>query len=199
MTLTNSEAFQLPKPESYMDGAARRFSRNAKRSRQKHGDYWKAILADPRGEILKVMQAEAHDRPHEVAPPFTLILFKRDGSGLFGNQGINTLHIPGTNGPTQDYGGWPAFLVNDYAEFGSGGNSNTDVIHYQDSTYIGSDDGHWTAGKHSVQFGGQITRANFNHFELASASGTFNKLWPHLAQRSARRFHVCPSGRRRVV
>lgn len=90
------------------------------------------------------------------------------------NEGIDTLHIPGTNGATTDYGGWPAFLVSNYAEFGSGGNSNTDVIHYQDSTYIGSGDAHWTIGKHSVLFGGQVTRANFNHFELANATGTFS-------------------------
>lgn len=115
-------------------------------------------------------------KPHFIVDGYfgvTLMGTNTEPPNLGINEGINTLHIPGTNGPTKDYGGWPAFLVNSYAEIGSGGNSNTDVIRYLDSTYIWSGDATWTAGTHTIAFGGQITRANFNHFELADASGTF--------------------------
>lgn len=115
-------------------------------------------------------------KPHFIVDGYfgvTLMGTNTDPPNLGINEGLDTLHIPGTNGPTKDYGGWPAFLVNSYAEIGSGGNSNTDVIHYDDSTYIWSGDATWTAGSHTVAFGGQITRANFNHFELGNASGTF--------------------------
>lgn len=90
------------------------------------------------------------------------------------DEGTSTLNLPGTNGPTRDYGGWPAFLVSGFAELGSGGNSNTDVIRYFDHTYLWNADGNWIKSAHTVKFGGMITRGSFNHFEESNASGTFN-------------------------
>lgn len=88
-------------------------------------------------------------------------------------EGINTLNLPGTNGPTLDYGGWPSFKVSSYATFGNTGSSSGDVIRYYDRTYIWTADANWIRGAHTVEFGGNVVRDSFNHFELANAPGTF--------------------------
>jgi hypothetical protein len=51
----------------------------------KGADYWRAILADPKGELTKVMESEADTRRDEegqpeVGRPFTILLLKRDGT-----------------------------------------------------------------------------------------------------------------------
>lgn len=88
-------------------------------------------------------------------------------------EGLKTLNLPGTNGPTMDYGGWPSFRVSGYSPFGNTGDSHGDVIRYYDRTYISSADANWIHGGHTVQFGGSVVRQSFNHFELASAPGAF--------------------------
>ncbi len=105
---------------------------------------------------------------------FNLMGTNSEPANLNVNEGLQALNLPGTNGPTRDYGGWPAFLISGFSEVGSGGNSNTDVIRYYDHTYNWTAGANWIKGSHTVKFGGTVVRAGFNHFEEANASGTFN-------------------------
>lgn len=87
------------------------------------------------------------------------------------NEGLTTLGIPGTNGPTTEYGGWPAFSINNYALFGNSG-AIGGPINYNDQTFTYSVAATWVKGSHTIGFGGSIARQSFNHFE-GSPAGTF--------------------------
>lgn len=108
-----------------------------------------------------------------AAPNFVL-------DGYFGLTQINTnsvpvgsdqnvgqnLGIPGTNGPTSDYGGWPYFSIsNGFSPVGN----NQGAIHYADREYQTQVAATWGHTSHSVRFGANVNRQIISHFECGTA------------------------------
>jgi outer membrane receptor protein involved in Fe transport len=91
------------------------------------------------------------------------------------NLGLTLLGLPGTNGPTRAYGGWPEFLIDNYSALGNPGSGGTGgPIIYKDSNYQYTANATWTHATHNVRFGFDIARQGINHFETTSSSGQFN-------------------------
>ena len=95
------------------------------------------------------------------------------------NFGLDTLDIPGTNGPNALQGGQPGFFIGGSAAagFGSGGGSSTGSYStlgnpnsgspflFRDNQYVGNADLSWNLGRHSMKFGGEYTHSAINHFQ----------------------------------
>lgn len=128
------------------------------------------------GDVYNVTASEAYvARPNLVIDGYFGMVLEGTNNSPFDlniNEGLTTLGIPGTNGPTINYGGWPAFSVKDYALFGNSGGVGG-PIDYNDHTFTYSVSGSWVKGSHTIGFGGSVTRQSFNHFE-GSPAGTFN-------------------------
>src|SRR5262249_28800114 len=91
------------------------------------------------------------------------------------NLGLDFLGIPGTNGPSREYGGWPQFSITNFATFGNpGGGGDGGPIRYADSQYQYTANATWVKANHNVRFGVDIARFGLNHFETSSPAGTFN-------------------------
>jgi Carboxypeptidase regulatory-like domain/TonB dependent receptor-like, beta-barrel len=91
------------------------------------------------------------------------------------NLGQTFLGLPGTNGPTRSYGGWPQISVNSYATLGNPGSGSAGgPIYYKDRQYQYTANATWTKGTHSVRFGADLARQELNHFETTSSAGAFN-------------------------
>jgi hypothetical protein len=86
-----------------------------------------------------------------------------------GNYGVNTLHIPGTNGDTRLAGGTPAFLLGPAGQtafWNSMGNSDTgNPFEFRDNQYVANTNLSWTKGRHGLRFGVEHTRSGLNHFQ----------------------------------
>ncbi|HEX4002959.1 MAG TPA: TonB-dependent receptor [Candidatus Acidoferrales bacterium] len=84
--------------------------------------------------------------------------------------GLDTLHIPGTNGPDPLQGGIPAF------QFASGtfsplGNPNTgNPFLFRDNQYVSNANISWSKGKHQIRFGIEINHTQLNHFQPQGGS-----------------------------
>jgi Carboxypeptidase regulatory-like domain/TonB dependent receptor len=102
------------------------------------------------------------------------------------NYGLNTLQIPGTNGPDPLQGGIPGFIFagSSSAGFGSGGgtsngtyssfgnpNSGSPFL-FRDNQYVGNANLSWNKGKHSFRFGGEYTHSAINHFQPQATSNS---------------------------
>ncbi len=85
------------------------------------------------------------------------------------------LGIPGTNGPTRAYGGYPQISVTNYTDLGNGGSSGG-PIYYDDRQYQYAANATWIKGHHNVRFGFEAAYQDLNHFDTGSAPGhlTFN-------------------------
>lgn len=98
------------------------------------------------------------------------------------NFGLDTLNIPGTNGPILFDGGQPAFIFSgsSAAGFGSGGGSSNSTFSslgnpnsgspfiFRDNQYVGNTNLSWNRGKHQMRFGGEYTHSAINHFQPQS-------------------------------
>jgi hypothetical protein len=98
------------------------------------------------------------------------------------NLGLNFLGIPGTNGPSREYGGWPEFTVgtgtanssSNFSDFGNPGpGSGGGPVFYADRQYQYSGNATWTHRSHTVRFGGELMQQTYNHFETGSGPGQF--------------------------
>ena len=89
--------------------------------------------------------------------------------GLGQNLGLN-LGIPGTNGTSREYSGWPWFYLSSYATIGTAGNSTGGPIYDLDQQYQYALNATWVKGTHSVRFGMEMGRPSLNHFEIGSSS-----------------------------
>lgn len=68
------------------------------------------------------------------------------------NLGLDFLGIPGTNGPTRAYGGWPGFSVNGFGDAFGRGNSNAPwKLSLPQNQYVASVA--WMKGSHNIRFG----------------------------------------------
>lgn len=90
--------------------------------------------------------------------------------------GLNTLHIPGTNGPDTLQGGIPAFQISNWANMG---NPNTgSPFLFRDNSYVANTNLSWMRGRHDLRFGMEYSRSELNHFQpqggaFQTARGSF--------------------------
>lgn len=104
----------------------------------------------------------------------TLINTNAEPPRLDENLGREYLGIPGTNGPSREYGGWPTFSINNYAALGnpgSGGAGGPVVERNRQRQYTGN--ASWTKGSHQIRFGGDVIQYGLNRFETGAAPGAF--------------------------
>jgi hypothetical protein len=92
------------------------------------------------------------------------------------NFGLDTLHIPGTNGPDPLQGGIPAFQIGGYANMGNPNTGNPFL--FRDNQYVSNANLSWTKGKHGLRFGIEFNKTNINHFQpqggaFQTARGSF--------------------------
>ena len=92
------------------------------------------------------------------------------------NFGLDTLHIPGTNGPDPLQGGVPAFQINGYANLGNPNTGNPFL--FRDNQYVSNANLSWTKGRHGLRFGIEFNKTNINHFQpqggaFQTARGSF--------------------------
>jgi len=90
--------------------------------------------------------------------------------------GLNTLHIPGTNGPDMLQWGIPSFQISNWANMG---NPNTgSPFLFRDNSYVADTNLSWQKGRHDLRFGFEYSRGEMNHFQpqggsFQTARGTF--------------------------
>jgi hypothetical protein len=92
------------------------------------------------------------------------------------NFGLDTLHIPGTNGPDPLQGGIPAFQINGYANMGNPNTGNPFL--FRDNQYVSNSNLSWNKGRHGLRFGIEFNKTNINHFQpqggaFQTARGSF--------------------------
>ncbi|MCU1249368.1 MAG: hypothetical protein JWQ49_2397 [Edaphobacter sp.] len=102
------------------------------------------------------------------------------GPDLGTNFGLDTLGIPGTNGPNPLQSGQPGFVFSAAAASGFGGgssssgstafssigNQNTASPYlFRDNQYVENANIAWNKGRHSMAFGGEHTHSAINHFQ----------------------------------
>jgi hypothetical protein len=88
-----------------------------------------------------------------------------------GNLGLTLLGIPGTNGPTRGYGGYPSFSISSYTAFGKYPDS---PVYYLDPAADYVANASWVKGNHSIKFGVDIQKISNNNWELGSNGGSFS-------------------------
>jgi hypothetical protein len=82
--------------------------------------------------------------------------------------GLEDLGIPGTNGPTSNYSGWPYFNVSSYSTIGTAVNSSGGPLFYSDRQYQYGANASWLKGTHSFRFGVELGHQIYDHFENAN-------------------------------
>ncbi|HEY2019499.1 MAG TPA: TonB-dependent receptor, partial [Bryobacteraceae bacterium] len=88
-----------------------------------------------------------------------------------GNLGVTLFNLPGTNGPTRGYGGYPSFSITSYAAFGKYADS---PVYYYDPAYDYVANASWVKGNHNIRFGIDIQRIENNNWELGTNGGSFS-------------------------
>lgn len=102
------------------------------------------------------------------------------GPDLGTNYGLDTLGIPGTNGPNILQSGQPGFVFSAAAASGFGGGSSSSgsaafssignqntgsPYQFRDNQYVENANIAWNRGRHSFGFGGEHTHSAINHFQ----------------------------------
>ncbi len=108
----------------------------------------------------------------ETYTGITLIQVLSEPPRMDENLGLDFLGIPGTNGPSRLYGGWPQFDVTGFSQIGYSGSMGSPYID-DNWQYQYSANASWTKGAHIFRFGGDIVRQALNRFETGNGSGTF--------------------------
>jgi hypothetical protein len=85
------------------------------------------------------------------------------------NFGLNTLNIPGTNGPSPLQGGIPSFQISSFANLGNANTGNPFL--FRDNQYVSNANLSWNQGRHGMRFGIEWNRTGLNHFQ--PQGGTF--------------------------
>jgi hypothetical protein len=93
------------------------------------------------------------------------------------NFGLDTQHIPGTNGSDPLYGGIPAFFINGIANLGNPNTGNPFL--FRDNQWVSNGNLSWNKGRHGLRFGVEFNRSGINHFQpqggaFQTARGSFN-------------------------
>ena len=108
----------------------------------------------------------------EAYTGITLIKVSSEPFRMDENLGLDFLGIPGTNGPSRLYGGWPQFNVTNLSMIGYAGSENSPYLD-DNWQYQYSANATWVKGNHTIRFGGDIVRQALNRFEAGNGSGTF--------------------------
>jgi len=92
------------------------------------------------------------------------------------NFGLDTLHIPGTNGSSRLQGGIPAMQFNTWSNMGNPNTGNPFL--FRDNQWVSNGNLGWTRGKHGFRFGMEYNRSGINHFQpqggnFQTARGSF--------------------------
>jgi hypothetical protein len=82
--------------------------------------------------------------------------------------GLDLLGIPGTNGPTGNYSGWPYFNISNYSTIGTANNSGGGPLFYNDHQFQYGANASWSHEKHNVRFGVELGHQAYDHFENAN-------------------------------
>ena len=85
------------------------------------------------------------------------------------NHGLETLGIPGTNGPDRLQGGYPRFAITGFSSIGNPNVSNP--FSFSDNQYVAVGNLSWLTGAHWLRFGGEYTYYTINHFQPQAAFG----------------------------
>lgn len=88
-----------------------------------------------------------------------------------GNLGLTLFNLPGTNGPSRGWGGYPSFSISSYTAFGKYPDS---PVYYYDPAYDYVANGSWVKGNHNIRFGLDIQRIDNNNWELSTNGGSFS-------------------------
>jgi len=110
---------------------------------------------------------------------WTSVNFNSEPPRLDEKLGLDYLGIPGTNGPSRLYGGWPQFgfggnLATNWAPLGNPGSGSDggpvfDANRQKQYTANAS----WSKGSHNIRFGSDIVRQGLTRFETGSSAGQF--------------------------
>jgi outer membrane receptor protein involved in Fe transport len=131
-----------------------------------------------------LVQTTAAGFTYTVSPTFLLdgnVGYTRQSIGANGDAqdgdfGLNTLHIPGTNGVGPNYAGIPGFQITSVANIG---NTNTgSPFKFRDNQYTTAINASKIKGAHSLRFGFDYDKYALNHFQpqggtFGTARGTF--------------------------
>ncbi len=99
-----------------------------------------------------------------------------NGDPQDGDYGLNTLHIPGTNGVGPNYEGIPGFQIAGIANIG---NTNTgSPFQFRDNQYTSDFNVTKIKGSHNIRAGFEYVHSGLNHFQpqggtFGTARGTF--------------------------
>jgi hypothetical protein len=88
---------------------------------------------------------------------------------LGSNFGLDTLKIPGTNGPDRLQGGIPSFQISGWANLGNPNTGNPFL--FRDNQYLGTVNLSWLKRAHELRFGLDFQDQQLNHFQ--PQGGTF--------------------------
>ena len=107
----------------------------------------------------------------DVNTGYTRLRLNAENVDIGTNFGLDTLHIPGTNGTDHAYGGIPAFqfAANTFANLGNANTGNPFI--FRDNQYVANTNLSWIKGRHDLRFGLEYYRSGINHFQ--PQGGTF--------------------------
>ncbi len=105
----------------------------------------------------------------DVNAGYTRLRLNAENVDIGTNFGLDTLHIPGTNGTDPIYGGIPAFQISSWANLGNANTGNPFV--FRDNQYVANTNLSWIKGRHDLRFGLEYYRSGINHFQ--PQGGTF--------------------------
>src|SRR6266436_6377901 len=107
----------------------------------------------------------------DVNAGYTRLRLNAENVDIGTNFGLDTLHIPGTNGTDHPYGGIPAFqfAANSFANLGNANTGNPFV--FRDNQYVANTNLSWIKGRHDLRFGLEYYHSGINHFQ--PQGGTF--------------------------
>lgn len=91
-----------------------------------------------------------------------------ESTDISSNFGLNTLNIPGTNGPDRLQGGIPAFQFNTFSNLGNPNTGNPFL--FRDNQYVDNANMTWIKGKHQFRFGIEYNHTQLNHFQPQGGS-----------------------------
>jgi hypothetical protein len=105
----------------------------------------------------------------DVNAGYTRLRLNAEDTDIGTNFGLDTLHIPGTNGTSREYGGIPAFQISGWANLGNANTGNPFV--FRDNQYVANSNVSWVKGRHDLRFGLEYYHSGINHFQ--PQGGTF--------------------------
>lgn len=98
----------------------------------------------------------------------TLLAPKGDPVGLGTDVGLN-LGIPGTNGPTPIYGGWPEFQISNFSIIGN----PSAPLRYNDRDNQIQTSFTWSRRSHTIDFGANLERQILDQFQTGFSSAGY--------------------------